>query len=115
MHWIDWILFAIPIALVILAAVKAQKALDKSPDDPKLKAALEAAQKASDDAQSGAAIPETFRDFLPDAIRRLNVVDQQVVDRILLKFIDTQAARRVALGVQIDQKHLFTARRKRRG
>lgn len=45
------------------AAVKAKKALDKKPDDEKLKAALEKAQGAADAAESGERAPETFKDF----------------------------------------------------
>ena len=51
-------------AQLLKAVGKAEKALAKKPDDPKLQEALEKAKKASDDAQSGAAIPETFADFL---------------------------------------------------
>ncbi len=45
------------------AAAKAQKALDAKPGDEKLAIALEKAGKAAADAESGAKVPETFRDF----------------------------------------------------
>ena len=46
------------------AAVKAAKALEKAPEDEKLKLAAENAQKAFELAKSGEKIPETFKDFL---------------------------------------------------
>lgn len=45
------------------AAAKAQKALDAKPGDEKLAEALAKAQKAAEDAESGAKVPETFKDF----------------------------------------------------
>ena len=46
------------------AAAKAAKALEKAPEDEKLKLAAENAQKAFELAKSGEKIPETFKDFL---------------------------------------------------
>lgn len=46
------------------AAAKAQKAAEAKPGDEKAAAAAAKAQKAADDAASGAAIPETFKDYL---------------------------------------------------
>ena len=46
------------------AAVKAEKALEKKPDDEKAKAAYERAKQAADDAANGVKIPETFKDYL---------------------------------------------------
>ena len=46
------------------AAAKAQKALDAKPGDEKLTEALEKARAAAADAESGAKVPETFRDYL---------------------------------------------------
>lgn len=46
------------------AAAKAAKALEKAPEDEKLKLAAENAQKAFEFAKSGEKIPETFKDFL---------------------------------------------------
>lgn len=43
---------------------KAAKALEKAPEDEKLKLAAENAQKAFELAKSGEKIPETFKDFL---------------------------------------------------
>ena len=45
------------------AAAKAQKALDAKPGDEKLAEALAKAKKAAEDAESGAKVPETFKDF----------------------------------------------------
>ena len=45
------------------AAAKAQKAFDAKPDDAKLADALARAKKAAEDAESGAKVPETFKDF----------------------------------------------------
>ena len=47
-----------------LPAAKAAKALEKAPEDEKLKLAAENAQKAFELAKSGEKIPETFKDFL---------------------------------------------------
>ena len=46
------------------AAAKAAKALEKAPEDEKLKLAAENAQKAFELAKSGEKVPETFKDFL---------------------------------------------------
>ena len=46
------------------AAAKAAKALEKAPEDEKLKLAAENAQKAFELAKRGEKIPETFKDFL---------------------------------------------------
>lgn len=46
------------------AAAKAQKAAEAKPEDEKAQAAAARAQKAAEDAASGAAIPETFQDYL---------------------------------------------------
>ena len=46
------------------AAAKAQKALDAKPGDEKLTEALEKANQAAADAESGAKVPETFKDYL---------------------------------------------------
>lgn len=46
------------------AADKAKKALDAKPDDAKLKEAYEKAEKVAADAESGANIPETFKDYV---------------------------------------------------
>ena len=46
------------------AAVKAEKAAAAKPDDAKLAEAAAKARKAADDAASGVAIPETFKDYL---------------------------------------------------
>jgi len=46
------------------AAVKAEKAAEKAPDDAKLAEAAAKARKAADDAAAGVAIPETFKDYL---------------------------------------------------
>ena len=46
------------------AAAKAQKAAEAKPGDEKAAAAAAKAQKAADDAAAGAAIPETFQDYL---------------------------------------------------
>ena len=49
---------------MIEVAAKAAKALEKAPEDEKLKLAAENAQKAFELAKSGEKIPETFKDFL---------------------------------------------------
>jgi glutaconate CoA-transferase subunit A len=46
------------------AAAKAAKALEKAPEDEKLKLAAENAQKAFELAKSGEKVPETFKDFV---------------------------------------------------
>lgn len=51
------------VAQLTKAAAKAQKALEKNPDDVKLQEAAAKAQKAADDAASGVAVPQTFKDF----------------------------------------------------
>lgn len=46
------------------AAAKAKKAADAKPDDAKLADAAARAAKAAADAESGAAVPETFKDYM---------------------------------------------------
>jgi len=46
------------------AAAKAAKALEKAPEDEKLKLAAENAQKAFELAKSGEKVPETFKDYV---------------------------------------------------
>ena len=46
------------------AAAKAKKAADAKPEDAKLADAAAKAAKAAEDAAAGAAIPETFKDYL---------------------------------------------------
>ena len=52
------------IKLVVVKNTLLAKALEKVPEDEKLKLAAENAQKAFELAKSGEKIPETFKDFL---------------------------------------------------
>lgn len=74
------------------AAAKAQKALDKKPGDEKLAAALEKANQAAADAESGAKVPETFRDFCEKYVYSVKS-HEEYLDKLgatrLLKLLDT--------------------------
>ena len=74
------------------AAAKAQKALDKKPGDEKLAAALEKANQAAADAESGAKVPETFKDFCEKYVYSVKS-HEEYLDKLgatrLLKLLDT--------------------------
>ena len=56
--------FESDVKLVVVKNTLLAKALEKAPEDEKLKLAAENAQKAFELAKSGEKIPETFKDFL---------------------------------------------------